>query len=124
MTERYQIYKCDSCETIVEVLDGGTGTLACCDNPMALLVAKNDDQGQEKHVPVIEKNSSDVNVKIGSIPHPMEADHYIEWIELAGEDNTHLKFLRPGDKPEANFTTTDEKVSSREFCSVHGLWQS
>ncbi len=124
MSERYQIYKCESCGDIIEVLGAGSGKLGCCDNPMELLIAKNDDQGQEKHVPIIEKTNNDVNVKIGSIPHPMEEEHYIEWIELSGDDNTQLKFLKPGNKAEANFKTTNENVSAREYCSVHGLWKT
>ncbi|KKL77430.1 hypothetical protein LCGC14_2034950 [marine sediment metagenome] len=126
MTKQNQIYKCNYCKNIVEVLHSGVGELVCCGKPMELLEEKDKDKGLEKHVPVIKElsDNSGVKIKVGEIDHPMENDHYIEWIELAGADNTHLKFLKPGDKPEASFKTTDEKVSSREFCSVHGLWQS
>lgn len=124
MTQRKEIYKCTVCGNIVEVLHAGIGELVCCGQPMELLTEKTQDVGNEKHVPVIEKTPGGVKVKVGSIPHPMEEKHYIEWIELHADDVVHRKFLKPGEKPEADFPVAAKKLSAREYCNVHGLWKS
>jgi superoxide reductase len=124
MTELNQIYKCAKCGNIVELLHTGAGQLVCCGDPMELQAERTDDVGNEKHVPVIEKTETGYKVKIGSVPHPMEESHYIEWIELIVPDGRNCrKFLKPGDAPEAEFSTQAENVSAREFCNVHGLWK-
>lgn len=124
MTELKQIYKCAICGNIVEVLHAGAGTLVCCGQPMELLNEKNADVGLEKHVPVIEKTDSGIKVKVGSVEHPMEAEHYIEWIELTVGEQTYKRFLKPGDKPEAEFFIEAENFSARAYCNKHGLWKS
>jgi superoxide reductase len=124
MTQRKEIYKCNVCGNIVEVLHAGVGELVCCGQPMELLVEKKQDVGNEKHVPVIEKTPGGVKVKVGSIPHPMEEKHYIEWIELHADGIVYRKFLKPGEKPEAEFCVTAETLSAREYCNIHGLWKS
>jgi len=124
MTELKQIYKCNICGNIVEVLHTGVGQLVCCGQPMELLTEKTADVGLEKHVPVIEKVGNTVKVKVGSIPHPMEQKHYIEWIEVIANGKTCRKFLKPGDKPEAEFEITAKKIEAREYCNIHGLWKS
>jgi len=124
MTKIKQVYKCNICGNIVEVLHNGVGELVCCGEPMNLLTEKTDDVGLEKHVPVIEKGENKVKVKVGSIPHPMEKDHYIEWVEIVADNKTCRKFLKPNEKPEAEFETATEKITAREYCSVHGLWKS
>jgi superoxide reductase len=124
MTEQKQIYKCNICGNIVEVLHSGVGQLVCCGQPMELLQEKTEDVGSEKHVPVIEKTESGVRVKVGSVPHPMEENHYIEWIEVIAEGKTCRKFLKPGDDPEAEFGIKTEEIVAREYCNVHGLWKS
>lgn len=123
MTALKQIYKCNICGNIVEVLHAGAGELVCCGQPMQLLVEKNQDIGQEKHVPVIEKTVTGVKVKVGSIPHPMEEKHYIEWIEIIADGRIYRKFLKPGEQPEAEFEIQAEKIEAREYCNVHGLWK-
>ena len=123
MTERLEVYKCNICGNIVKVLHVGPGQLVCCNQPMELLQEKTEDQGMEKHVPVIEKTGKGIRVKVGSIPHPMEDKHYIEWIEVMDGDNVQRKFLKPGEKPEAEFEVKSVK-KAREFCNVHGLWSS
>jgi superoxide reductase len=123
MTQEKQIYKCNICGNIVEVLHSGVGQLVCCGQPMALLTEKTEDVGMEKHLPVIEKTERGVRVKIGSIPHPMEEKHYIEWIEIIAEGTSYRKFLRPGDKPEAEFEIQAENIEAREYCNIHGLWK-
>jgi superoxide reductase len=103
MVELKQIYKCNVCGNIVEVLHVGGGQLVCCGQPMELLKEKTEDVGKEKHVPVIEETETGVIVKVGSVPHPMEGNHYIEWIEVIDDGRSYRKFLKPGDKPEAEF---------------------
>lgn len=124
MTEQKQIYKCNICGNIVEVLHTGKGQLVCCGQPMELLEEKTKDEGLEKHVPLIEKIEKGIVVKIGSVLHPMEEDHYIEWIEVIANGKSYREFLKPGDKPEAEFGIKAEKIEAREYCSLHGLWRS
>jgi superoxide reductase len=124
MTEIKQIYKCEVCGNIVEVLHTGRKDLVCCGQPMVLLEEKTQDEGLEKHVPIIEKTDRGVLVKIGSVPHPMEDKHYIEWIEIIADGRYCRKFLKPGDKPEAEFEVSAEKITAREHCNIHGLWKS
>lgn len=118
-----KIYKCSICGNIVELIHEGGGELVCCGQPMELLEEKTKDEGKEKHVPVIEKTDKGVLVKIGSVPHPMEDAHYIEWIEITADGKTCRKFLKPGDSPEAEFPVKDVE-QAREFCTVHGLWKA
>jgi superoxide reductase len=124
MTERLQIYKCEVCGNIVEVLHEGVGELVCCGQPMMLLVANTVDAAKEKHVPVIEKTASGVTVKIGSAPHPMEEKHYIEWIEIIADGKAYRQFLKPGDTPQATFAIQANKIEAREHCNIHGLWKA
>ena len=124
MTELKQVYKCSICGNIVEVLHAGIGELVCCGEPMELLKEKTDETGNEKHVPVIEKTETGIKVKVGSIPHPMEEKHYIEWIEIIADGISYRKFLKPGEKPEAEFEIKAGKIEAREYCSIHGLWRS
>jgi superoxide reductase len=123
MTKKLEIYKCMVCGNIVEVLHTGAGELVCCGQPMENLAEKTADQGKEKHVPVIEKIDSGYKVKVGSIPHPMEEKHYIEWIEILADGMAYRKFLNPGDAPEAIFNLKANTVTAREHCNIHGLWK-
>lgn len=125
MTARNQTYKCGVCGNIVEVLHAGGGELVCCGKPMELLKEKSEDLGKEKHLPVIEKTDKGIKVKVGSVPHPMEEKHYIEWIEILADGIVYRKFLKPGDKPEAEFNIAGfEKLEAREYCILHGLWKA
>jgi len=108
---------------MVQVIRSGTGGLVCCGRPMENLAAKTADQGREKHVPVIEKVNGGVKVKVGSIPHPMEEKHYIEWIEVLLDGKSYRQFLRPGQAPEATFDLAAGNVTAREFCNIHGMWE-
>ena len=123
MAERLEIYKCEVCNNIIEVLHGGKGELVCCKQPMKLLKENTVDAAKEKHVPVIEKTDKGFKVKVGAVAHPMEEKHYIEWIELLTGGNVYRQFLKPGDAPEAVFETTSTKASAREYCSLHALWK-
>jgi superoxide reductase len=124
MIQQKQIYKCNNCGNIVEVLHVGGGELVCCGRPMELLKEKTEDEGKEKHVPVIEKTATGIKVKVGSIPHPMEEKHYIEWIELTVDGRSYKKFLKPGDNPEAEFEIKADNIQAREYCNIHGLWKT
>jgi len=127
MTEEKQVYRCNICGNIVEVIHIGTGRLVCCGQQMELLEEKASGLGPEKHVPVVEKTDSGVKVKVGSVSHPMEENHCIEWIEVVADDRVYRKVLKPGDKAEAEFDIKLEnidEVSAREYCSIHGLWES
>jgi superoxide reductase len=127
MTEQNQVYRCNICGNIVDVLHAGAGKLVCCGQEMQLLEEKINDSGSEKHVPVVEKTDNGIKVKIGSIPHPMEENHFIEWIEIATDGRVYRKMLKPGDKPEAEFEIDLKSINvinAREYCSIHGLWKS
>ena len=124
MTARLQIYKCEVCGNIVEVLHEGAGELVCCGQPMKLLVENTVDASKEKHVPVIEKTASGVRVRVGSVAHPMEEKHYIEWIEIIADGKAYRQFLKPGDAPEAVFEIKANKIEAREHCNLHGLWKA
>ena len=125
MAKLREIYKCNVCGNIVEVIHDGVGELVCCGEPMELLKEKNEDSSVEKHVPYIEKTSDGVLVKVGqNQDHPMEEKHYIEWIQIISDGETYRKFLKPGDKPQASFKISADKITAREYCNIHGLWKS
>jgi superoxide reductase len=124
MTKMNEVYKCNVCGNIVEVLHTGAGELVCCGQPMELKKEKIEEEGDEKHVPVIEKTENGIKVKVGSVPHPMEEAHYIEWIQVIAGGKSYRKFLKAGEAPEAEFPLKDENVNAREYCNVHGLWKS
>ena len=127
MTEQNQVYRCNICGNIVDILHAGVGKLVCCGQEMQLLEEKSTDSGSEKHVPVVEKTDNGVKVKVGSIPHPMEENHFIEWIEITADGRVYRKMLKPGDKSEAEFEIDLDDINvigSREYCSIHGLWKA
>jgi superoxide reductase len=124
MTKKLQIYKCDICGNIVEVIHEGAVSLVCCGEAMKLMEENTVDAAVEKHVPVIEKTDDGVKVKVGSAAHPMEESHYIEWIEVVVDGKAYREFLKPGGSPEATFCLKDENVTAREYCNKHGLWRS
>lgn len=124
MTKQKEIYKCEVCGNIVEVLHEGAGQLVCCGQPMKLIEEQFEGEYAEKHAPVIEKNEEGVLVKVGAIEHPMEPEHYIEWVEISTEKGSSKKFLKPGEKPEAVFPVKAENIKARMYCNIHGLWKS
>ncbi len=124
MAEKLQVYKCEVCGNIVEVLHGGAGELVCCGQPMKLFKENTVDAAKEKHVPVIEKIPGGVKVKIGQVAHPMEDKHYIEWIEIIADGKVYRQFLKPGQAPEATFDIKADQIIAREYCNLHGLWKA
>jgi superoxide reductase len=125
MTKLREIYKCNVCGNIVEVLHTGVGELVCCGQPMELQTEKTQDSAVEKHVPYVEKTKNGILVKIGqNQAHPMEDKHYIEWIQVIADGAAYRKFLKPGDKPQAEFPIKADSVQAREYCNIHGLWKN
>ena len=123
-TERLQVYKCEVCGNIVEVVHASAGTLSCCNQPMTLQKEGVTDAATEKHVPVVEKTDGGFKVTVGEVHHPMEEKHFIEWIEIIADGKVYHQFLKPGDVPEAVFKIDADRVTAREYCNLHGLWKS
>jgi superoxide reductase len=123
MAIRNEVYKCEVCGNIVEVLHSGAGKLVCCGQPMKLMTENTTDAAKEKHVPVVEKITGGVKVKVGSVAHPMEDKHYIEWIEIIADGKTYRQYLAPGQAPEAIFLIEAVNITAREYCNLHGLWK-
>jgi superoxide reductase len=124
MIARGQVYRCESCGNIVEIVHAGTCVPVCCDQPMKLMAENSVDASKEKHVPVIEKTATGYKVTVGSVLHPMEEKHFIEWIELEAGGIVQRKYLNPGDAPVAEFATAAKTVTAREYCNLHGLWKA
>ena len=124
MTKKSEVYKCEICGNIVEILHTGAGELVCCNQPMKLMKENMVDAATEKHVPVINKTQDGIKVSVGSIDHPMEEKHYIEWIELQTDDQKYRQFLKPGEKPEVLFKIEALNIKARSYCNLHGLWKS
>ena len=124
MTILNQVYRCEICGNIVEVLHTGDGELVCCGENMVLMEENTVDAAKEKHVPMIEKINGGVLVKVGSVEHPMIDAHYVEWIEVLTDKKVYRRFLDPGSKPQAAFMLTEEVLYAREYCNIHGLWRS
>jgi superoxide reductase len=122
MAKMFEVYKCEVCGNIIKVVHAAAGNLVCCGKPMILQVEKTADAGKEKHVPVVEKAGAGIVVKVGSIPHPMEEKHYIEWVEVRTGENVYVRGFKPGEKAEAEFCAADTNARVRAYCNVHGLW--
>lgn len=123
MAEKMEVYKCEVCGNIIEVLHGGKGQLVCCGKPMQAVTENTVDAAREKHVPVVEKTADGFLVKVGSVAHPMTDEHYIEFIELHAAGKVYRQFLQPGDEPQASFTIDTAEASARAYCNLHGLWR-
>ena len=123
-TENLQVYVCEHCGNIVEVIHGGGAELVCCGEPMVLQEENTVDAAKEKHVPTIEKTDGGFKIAVGEVAHPMEDKHYIEWIEIIADGVAYRKFLKPGDIPEAVFEINADKVTARAYCNLHGLWKA
>lgn len=125
MAEPLEVYKCEKCGIIVEVINGGLGKLVCCAEPMQLQEENTVDAAVEKHVPVVEKLEGGIRVKVGSVAHPMIPEHFIEWIQVVSDGKVCHKQLKPGDEPTAEFTAEfGGEVLVRAYCNLHGLWKA
>jgi superoxide reductase len=123
MTALLEVYRCNVCGNLVEVIHTGGGDLYCCGEPMKLLSESAKEGAAEKHLPVVERLANCLMVKVGSVAHPMAEDHYIEWIEVEAGGKAYRKFLEPGDAPEAAFEVVAEGAKARSYCNLHGLWK-
>ncbi len=122
--EKLQIYKCNACGLMVEVVAAGSCPPSCCGEPMELMTENTRDAAKEKHVPVVEVQGDGILVKVGAVPHPMEPDHYIEWIEVVNGSYVNRCHLKPGDAPQAAFYVPMQPgLIVREYCNKHGLWK-
>lgn len=122
--DKLEIYKCGTCGNMIEVLHVGGGELVCCGSPMALIKENTTDAAKEKHVPVYEKTPKGIRVQVGSVAHPMEEKHYIEWIQIISGGKSYRQFLKPGEKPEALFQVEGSDFTVREYCNLHSLWKA
>ena len=118
-----KFYRCKKCGNIVELINDGGGELFCCGEPMVELKANTTDAATEKHVPVVEKDGDKMVVKVGSVAHPMTAEHYIQWIAAVTETGIFRKNLNPNEKPEVSFCCLGKFVAVSEYCNLHGLWK-
>lgn len=123
MTQNKQIYKCEVCGNIIEVLHQAGGTLVCCGKPMKLMKENSEEASAEKHIPVVSVVNGGVVVKIGEVEHPMVENHYIEWVEVITPNKVYRREFKPGEKPETEFRLDEEVIIAREYCNVHGLWR-
>jgi superoxide reductase len=126
MTEKLQMYKCEACGNIIQVLIPGEGKLVCCDKEMELLVPHTDEMLGEKHVPVFKKtDDGGAEIIVGSIPHPMTEEHYIMFIEKISEDKNFmkLKYLHPGDEPKMKLLKAHKNACANAYCNLHGFWE-
>lgn len=124
MAERLEVYVCEICGNVVEVLHGGRGQLVCCGQPMELYEENAVNASKEEHAPKVESAGGGVRVIVGSVPHPMEEAHFIEWIEVIDGPAVFRRFMKPGERPEAEFAGAGPDSTAREFCNLHGLWKS
>ena len=124
VSEKNQIFKCKVCGNIVEVVNVGGGTLVCCGQPMQLIDERTQEGAREKHLPVVEKTEKGFKVTVGSVPHPMEEKHYIQWIEVMADGMLYRQYLNPNEAPEAEFEINAKHIEAREYCNLHGLWKT
>lgn len=126
MTERLELHKCEVCGNTVQVILEGFGQLTCCGQPMLKMIPKtNDENFAEKHVPVFNETEAGLEIKVGSIPHPMENEHYIMFMEAISKDKNSmlLQYLYPNDEPKTVIRDIQEVENALEFCNIHGLWE-
>jgi len=124
MTKKLEIYKCEICGNIVEVVHEAGGVLVCCGKPMVLQKENSVDASIEKHVPVLNEVEEGVEILVGSIAHPMTEEHYIEWVEIQTEKGNSRKYLTPGQEPKVFFPVKNKVVNVRIYCNLHGLWKN
>lgn len=126
MVNLREIYRCEICGAVVEVVNAAKGVISCCGKPMTKMDAQTADMSLEKHVPIIKKVDGGILVKVGSTEHPMTEQHYITFIEVMTNDNKVGRAeLTPNDKPEAFFNLDfDDVIEVREYCNIHGLWKA
>lgn len=127
MAKKLELYKCNICGNLIEVVLPGDGELVCCGQPMNLLEANTTDATKEKHVPFFVKKDDELEIRIGSAPHPMEQEHYIQFIEVVSKDERYVKrkYLYPSEEPMFTLRGYDvDSLTAKEHCNLHGLWEA
>ena len=120
-----KFYICHNCGAIIEMIHDSVITPVCCGTKMDLLVANTVEASTEKHVPAVRVEGDLLVVNVGSVNHPMEDAHYIEWVQVVTENGVQRKMLKPGDAPNVVFHLGGEKpVAVYAYCNLHGLWKS
>ena len=122
--KRSQVYYCEICGTVAEILEPGRAPIVHCGVPMVLLEEMTEGEGAEKHVPVIEKIDGGYKVTVGKVEHPMSRSHFIGFIDLIHDGHVSRHYLEPGADPVATFMTDAKQVAARAWCNLHGLWKS
>ena len=120
-----RFFICKHCGNIITMVHDAKVPVVCCGEKMSELVPGSTDAATEKHVPVVEVNGNEVKVKVGSVAHPMEEKHFIQWIYLQTKEGVQSKHLKPHENPETVFALTagDKAVAAYEYCNLHGLWK-
>lgn len=120
-----KFYRCKHCGNIIVRIEDAGVPVVCCGEKMEDLVANSTDAAGEKHVPVVSKNETKIDVTVGSVPHPMMEAHSIKWIVLETEKGYQIKYLNYTDVPSASFIISegDNIIAAYEYCSLHGLWK-
>ena len=118
-----KFYKCGICGNTIALIKNGGGQLVCCNQPMNELVPNTTEASYEKHIPAVSKDGSVINVQVGSAPHPMLPEHYIEWVAVVGDDGAEIIKLNPGVEPKAVFAMK-KNAEAYAYCNLHGLWKS
>ena len=120
-----KFYVCEHCGNKVTFVEDKGVPVVCCGQKMTELVANTVDASQEKHVPVVERDGNKLVVKVGSVEHPMAEEHSIQWIVVETKQGSMIKYLKPGEKPEAEFeVSAEDAVAVYEYCNLHGLWKT
>ena len=120
-----KFYLCESCKTMVTMVNDSDVNLVCNGEKMVLLVPGTVDASVEKHTPAVTVDENIVKVSVGSVAHPMADEHYIEWIYLETCCGGQIKYLKPGDAPETSFVLNGQKpVAVYAYCNLHGLWKT
>ena len=126
MSNKFEMYKCDICGNVIEIVNEGAGELVCCGSYMKLVEPKNEETMQEKHKPVIEADESNIKIKVGEIAHPMTKEHHINFIEAISLDGKYLyrKYLEIDEAAQMNFFCKTTNMKARELCNIHGLFET
>ncbi|MDO4977026.1 MAG: desulfoferrodoxin family protein [Eubacteriales bacterium] len=121
-----KFYICKHCGNIIEKINDSGAPVSCCGEQMTELIPGTSDGASEKHVPIFDINENAITVKVGTLKHPMEEVHYIEWLEIETEKGVQRKYLKPGEEPQATFLLTEDDtlVSIYAYCNLHGLWKA
>ncbi|HOV40571.1 MAG TPA: desulfoferrodoxin family protein [Oscillospiraceae bacterium] len=120
-----RFFICKHCGNIIGMLHDSGVPMSCCGEQMTELIPNTTDAAHEKHVPVVTVEGNKVSVKVGSVEHPMTAEHFIAWIYLETKHGGQRRSLNPGEKPEAVFELADdEAIAAYAYCNLHGLWKA